>query len=63
MNESRFEPIDLKGPDGKPLGRKAPSNLSHANLRDTDFTGAKLDQAVLDGAQTQGAKIATRKPG
>jgi len=61
LGYATFEPIELKGPDGKPLGRKAPSNLSRADLRNADFTGAELDRAVLKDADTAGAKIALKK--
>lgn len=57
MNYAKFEAMDLKGPDGKPLGRRASSNLSRADLRDADFTGALLQDAVLTDANVEGVKI------
>jgi uncharacterized protein YjbI with pentapeptide repeats len=45
--------VDLKKPDGTPMGRKWPTNLSRC-----DFSYADLTNATLLGARTEGAVFA-----
>ena len=54
LRNAKFDPVELKEPDSRPLGRTAPSNLMGADLRDADLFGVVLEGAMLQRVITEG---------
>jgi uncharacterized protein YjbI with pentapeptide repeats len=55
-SDAIFEPVDLKKPDGTPMGRKWPTNLSRCDFTGADLSGCVLEAAVTEGAVFEGCK-------